>query len=136
MLALVKTAPGPGLSLTTVPRPEIGINDVLIRVHKTGICGTDLHIESWDPWAARTIHPPLVVGHEFVGEVVEVGSNVTDFHQGELVSGEGHVTCGRCRGCGAGQRHGCVSTVGLGVNRDGAFAEFVSLPMTNVWHHA
>jgi threonine 3-dehydrogenase len=135
MLALVKTAPGPGLELTTVPEPSIGINDVLIRVHKTGICGTDLHIESWDPWAARTIHPPLVVGHEFVGEVAEVGSNVTDFHPGELVSGEGHVTCGRCRHCLAGQRHLCVNTVGLGVNRDGAFAEYVALPMTNVWHH-
>jgi threonine 3-dehydrogenase len=136
MLALVKTAPGPGLRLEEVPRPEIGINDVLIRVHKTGICGTDLHIESWDPWAARTIEPPLVVGHEFVGEVVEVGGNVSDFHVGELVSGEGHVTCGRCRHCLAGQRHLCVNTVGLGVNRDGAFAEYVALPMTNVWHHA
>jgi threonine 3-dehydrogenase len=135
MLALVKTDAGPGLRLMEVPRPEIGINDVLIRVHKTGICGTDLHIESWDPWAARTIHPPLVVGHEFVGEVVEVGGNVTDFHPGELVSGEGHVTCGRCRHCLAGQRHLCVNTVGLGVNRDGAFAEYVALPMTNVWHH-
>jgi threonine 3-dehydrogenase len=136
MLALVKVDAGPGLRLQEVPRPDIGINDVLIRVHKTGICGTDLHIESWDPWAARTIHPPLVVGHEFVGEVVEVGSNVTDFHPGELVSGEGHVTCGRCRHCLAGQRHLCVNTVGLGVNRDGAFAEFVALPMTNVWHQA
>jgi threonine 3-dehydrogenase len=135
MLALVKADAGPGLRLAEVPRPEIGINDVLIRVHKAGICGTDLHIESWDPWAAKTIHPPLVVGHEFVGEVVEVGSNVTDFHPGELVSGEGHVTCGRCRHCLAGQRHLCVNTVGLGVNRDGAFAEYVALPMTNVWHH-
>ncbi|MEO5704769.1 MAG: L-threonine 3-dehydrogenase [Candidatus Limnocylindrales bacterium] len=136
MLALVKVDAGPGLRLQEVPRPEIGINDVLIRVHKTGICGTDLHIESWDPWAAKTIHPPLIVGHEFVGEVVEVGGNVTDFHPGELVSGEGHVTCGRCRHCLAGQRHLCVNTVGLGVNRDGAFAEFVALPMTNVWHQA
>ena len=136
MLALVKLEAGPGLHLREALRPEIGINDVLIRVHKTGICGTDLHIESWDPWAARTIHPPLIVGHEFVGEVVDVGSNVTDFHPGELVSGEGHVTCGRCRHCLAGQRHLCVNTVGLGVNRDGAFAEFVALPMTNVWHQA
>ena len=135
MLALVKAEAGPGLRLQEVARPEIGINDVLIRVHKTGICGTDLHIESWDPWAAKTIHPPQVIGHEFVGEVVEVGSNVTDFHPGELVSGEGHVTCGRCRHCLAGQRHLCVNTLGLGVNRDGAFAEFVALPMTNVWHH-
>ena len=115
--------------------PDIGINDVLIRVHKTGICGTDLHIESWDPWAAKTIKPPLVVGHEFVGEIVEVGSNVTDFHPGDLVSGEGHVTCGRCRHCLAGQRHLCANTVGLGVGRDGAFAEYVALPMTNIWHH-
>src|SRR5512141_3109771 len=135
MLALVKTAPGPGLSLETVPDPVIGINDVLIRVRKTGICGTDLHIESWDPWAAKTIHPPLVAGHEFTGEVVEVGSNVTDFHPGDVVSGEGHVTCGRCRHCLAGRRHLCANTVGLGVGRDGAFAEYVALPMTNVWHH-
>ncbi len=135
MLALVKADAGPGLRLMEVPRPEIGINDVLIKVHKTGICGTDLHIESWDPWAAKTINPPQVIGHEFVGEVAEVGENVTDFHPGELVSGEGHVTCGRCRHCLAGQRHLCVNTVGLGVNRDGAFAEYVALPMTNVWHH-
>jgi threonine 3-dehydrogenase len=135
MLALVKTAPGPGLALQTVPEPQIGINDVLIRVHKTGICGTDLHIESWDPWAQRTIVPPLIVGHEFVGEVVEVGSNVVDFHPGDLVSGEGHVVCGRCRHCLAGRRHLCAHTIGLGVGRDGAFAEYVALPMTNVWHH-
>jgi threonine 3-dehydrogenase len=135
MLALVKTEAGPGLRLETVPEPAIGINDVLIRVRKTGICGTDLHIESWDPWAARTIKPPLVIGHEFVGEVARVGANVTDFHPGELVSGEGHVVCGRCRHCLAGQRHLCANTVGLGVGRDGAFAEYVALPMTNVWHH-
>ncbi|MFZ5854500.1 MAG: L-threonine 3-dehydrogenase [Chloroflexota bacterium] len=135
MLALVKTAPEPGLALQTVPEPQIGINDVLIRVHKTGICGTDLHIESWDPWAQRTIVPPLIVGHEFVGEVVEVGSNVVDFHPGDLVSGEGHVVCGRCRHCLAGRRHLCARTIGLGVGRDGAFAEYVALPMTNVWHH-
>ena len=135
MLALVKTAPGPGLSLETVPDPVIGINDVLIRVHRTGICGTDLHIESWDPWAQKTIHPPLVVGHEFVGEVAEVGSNVSDFSRGDIVSGEGHVTCGRCRHCLAGRRHLCANTVGLGVGRDGAFAEYVSLPMSNIWHH-
>jgi threonine 3-dehydrogenase len=135
MLALVKTAPGPGLELREVPRPAIGINDVLVRVRKTGICGTDLHIASWDPWAARTIHPPLVVGHEFVGEIVEVGANVTDFHPGEMVSGEGHVVCGRCRHCLAGRRHLCAHAIGLGVGRDGAFAEYVALPMTNVWHH-
>jgi len=135
MLALVKTGPGPGLALSDVPVPTIGINDVLIRVHKTGICGTDLHIEGWDAWAADTIKPPLVVGHEFVGEVVEAGSNVTDFSPGDLVSGEGHVVCGRCRHCLAGRRNLCAHTIGLGVGRDGAFAEFVALPMTNVWHH-
>ena len=135
MLALVKTGPGAGLDLEDVPMPDVGINDILIRVHKTGICGTDLHIESWDAWAARTIKPPLVVGHEFVGEIVEVGANVADFGPGELVSGEGHVVCGRCRHCLAGRRHLCANTIGLGVGRDGAFAEYVSLPMTNVWHH-
>jgi threonine 3-dehydrogenase len=134
MLALVKTGAGAGLDLEDVPMPAVGINDILIRVHKTGICGTDLHIESWDPWAARTIKPPLVVGHEFVGEIVEVGANVADFGPGELVSGEGHVVCGRCRHCLAGRRHLCANTIGLGVGRDGAFAEYVSLPMTNVWH--
>jgi threonine 3-dehydrogenase len=135
MRALVKRGAGPGLELDEVPRPEIGINDVLIRVHKTGICGTDLHIESWDPWAARTIRPPLIVGHEFVGHVVDVGSNVSDFRPGDLVSGEGHVVCGRCRHCLAGRRHLCAHTIGLGVGRDGAFAEYVALPMANVWHH-
>ena len=136
MLALVKSVAGPGLRLEDVPVPKIGINDVLIRIHKTGICGTDLHIESWDPWAARTIKPPLVIGHEFVGDIVEVGSNVTGFKPGDLVSGEGHVVCGKCRHCLAGQRHLCVDTVGLGVGRDGAFAQYVALPMTNIWHHA
>ncbi|MFL5688935.1 MAG: L-threonine 3-dehydrogenase [Chloroflexota bacterium] len=135
MLALVKSEAAPGLDLREVPMPVVGINDVLIRVHKTGICGTDLHIESWDPWAARTVKPPLVVGHEFVGEIVEVGSNVVDFGTGDLVSGEGHVVCGRCRHCLAGRRHLCANTIGLGVGRDGAFAEYVALPMTNVWHH-
>ncbi|MEZ0240184.1 MAG: L-threonine 3-dehydrogenase [Chloroflexota bacterium] len=135
MLALVKTEAGPGLRLEAVPDPSIGINDVLIRVHKTGICGTDLHIEAWDGWAAEEIKPPLIVGHEFVGHVVEVGTNVSDFQAGDLVSGEGHVVCGRCRHCLAGQRHLCANTVGLGVGRDGAFAEYVALPMTNIWHH-
>jgi threonine 3-dehydrogenase len=135
MLALVKVGPGPGLELRNVPVPAVGINDVLIRVHKTGICGTDLHIESWDPWAARTIVPPLVVGHEFVGEIVEVGDNVADFGPGDRVSGEGHVVCGRCRHCLAGRRNLCAKAIGLGVGRDGAFAQFVSLPMANVWHH-
>jgi threonine 3-dehydrogenase len=135
MLALVKAEAGPGLRLETVSDPEIGINDVLIRVSKTGICGTDLHIESWDPWAQRTIKPPLIIGHEFVGTIVEVGSNVNDFQAGDIVSGEGHVVCGRCRHCMAGRRHLCANAIGLGVGRPGAFAEYVSLPMTNVWHH-
>ncbi len=135
MRALVKMNAGPGLELTDVPMPTVGINDVLIRVHRTGICGTDLHIEAWDPWAARTIKAPLVVGHEFAGDVVEIGSNVVDFAPGDLVSGEGHVVCGRCRHCLAGRRNLCPNTIGLGVGRDGAFAEYVVLPMTNVWHH-
>jgi threonine 3-dehydrogenase len=135
MLALVKTVPGPGLELREVPIPEIGINDVLIHVRRTGICGTDLHIDAWDAWAAKTIVPPLVVGHEFVGQIVEIGSNVADFGVGDLVSGEGHVVCGRCRHCMAGRRQLCAHTIGLGVGRDGAFAEYVALPMTNVWHH-
>jgi len=135
MQALVKTAARPGLELRDVPVPAIGINDVLVRVQRTGICGTDLHIEAWDPWAAQAITPPLVVGHEFVGEIVEVGANVSGFKPGDLVSGEGHVVCGRCRHCLAGRRHLCPHTIGLGVGRDGAFAEYVALPMTNIWHH-
>lgn len=135
MKALVKKESDVGLWLEDVPEPEIGINDVLIRVHKTGICGTDVHIYKWDDWAQKTIPVPMVVGHEFVGSVVDVGSNVSDFHVGEVVSGEGHVVCGRCRNCLAGRRHLCAHTVGIGVNRTGAFAEYISLPMTNVWHH-
>ena len=135
MDALTKQAPGPGLALTKVPEPEIGINDVLIRVDRTGICGTDIHIADWNEWAQHAVTPPLVVGHEFVGEVVEVGSNVSDFHPGELVSGEGHVVCGRCRNCLAGRRHLCANTSSVGVDRPGAFAELIALPMTNVWHH-
>jgi threonine 3-dehydrogenase len=135
MLALVKPGAGPGLRLEEVPRPTVGINDVLVRVRTTGICGTDLHIASWDPWAAKTIKPPLILGHEFVGEIVEVGANVADFSPGDRVSGEGHVVCGRCRHCLAGRRHLCAKTIGLGVGRDGAFAEYVALPMTNIWHH-
>jgi threonine 3-dehydrogenase len=134
--ALVKQRSEPGLTLCDVPEPTIGLNDVLIRVLKTGICGTDLHIYKWDAWAQKTIPVPMVVGHEFVGEVIEVGANVSDFHPGEIVSGEGHVVCGRCRNCLAGRRHLCAHTQGVGVNRPGAFAEFLSLPMTNVWHHA
>jgi threonine 3-dehydrogenase len=135
MKALVKSRAEPGLWLEDVPEPTIGINDVLIRVDRTGVCGTDLHIYKWDAWAQKTIPVPLVVGHEFVGEVVKVGSNVTDFFPGELVSGEGHVVCGRCRNCMAGRRHLCKDTSGVGVNRPGAFAEYIALPMTNVWHH-
>jgi len=135
MKALVKSNAKPGLWLEDVPRPEIGINDVLIHVDRTGICGTDVHIYKWDAWAQKTIPVPMVVGHEFVGEIVEVGSNVTDFHSGDVVSGEGHVVCGRCRNCLAGRRHLCADTKGIGVNRPGAFAEFLALPMTNVWHH-
>jgi threonine 3-dehydrogenase len=135
MLGLAKVRAEPGLELTDVPEPEIGINDVLIRVRKTGICGTDLHIYDWDEWAAKTIPVPMVVGHEFVGEVVRFGSNVADFQAGDLVSGEGHVVCGRCRNCMAGRRHLCAHSIGLGVNRPGAFAELVALPMTNIWHH-
>jgi len=135
MKALVKAADEPGLRLLDVPEPECGINDVKIRVDRTGICGTDLHIYNWDTWARRTIPQPMVVGHEFVGEVVEVGSNVSDFFPGEIVSGEGHVVCGRCRNCLAGRRHLCAHTEGIGVNRPGAFAEYLVLPMSNVWHH-
>jgi threonine 3-dehydrogenase len=135
MAALVKRESKPGLWLEEVPVPEIGINDVLIRVDRTGICGTDLHIYKWDAWAKKTIPVPMVVGHEFVGEVVEVGANVHDFFPGEIVSGEGHVVCGRCRNCLAGRRHLCKATEGVGVNRPGAFAEYIALPMSNVWHH-
>jgi len=135
MKALVKAHSKPGLWLEEVPVLRPGINDVLIRVQKTGICGTDLHIYKWDAWAQKTIPVPMVVGHEFVGEVVEVGSNVSDFHAGDLVSAEGHVVCGRCRNCLAGRRHLCKDTSGIGVDRAGAFAEFISVPMTNVWHH-
>jgi threonine 3-dehydrogenase len=135
MRALVKTDPGPGLLLTDVPEPAMGIDDVRIAVRTTGICGTDLHIHDWDAWAARTIQPPLIVGHEFVGEVLEIGSNVRDLQPGDIVSGEGHVVCGRCRHCRAGRWHLCANTVGLGVQRDGAFADQVVLPVTNVWHH-
>ncbi len=135
MKALVKSTPARGLELKDVPMPIVGINDVLIRVERTGICGTDLHIYEWDAWAAKTVPTPLVIGHEFVGRIVQVGDNVTDFFPGEVVSGEGHVVCGRCRNCLAGRRHLCKDTQGVGVNRAGAFAEYISLPMTNVWHH-
>jgi threonine 3-dehydrogenase len=135
MDALVKREAAPGLSLESVPEPAVGINDVLIRVKRTAICGTDMHIYNWDAWAQKTIPVPMVVGHEFVGEIVEVGSNVNDFRPGQIVSGEGHVVCGRCRNCMAGRRHLCAHTSGIGVNRPGAFAEYVALPMSNVWEH-
>jgi threonine 3-dehydrogenase len=135
MQALVKKKAEEGLWLDEVPVPGIGINDVLIRVLRTGICGTDVHIYNWDAWARRTIPVPMVVGHEFVGQIVEVGANVKDFHPGEVVSGEGHVVCGHCRNCLAGRRHLCKDTRGIGVNRPGAFAEYLALPMTNVWVH-
>lgn len=135
MKALVKAQAEVGLWLQDVPEPEVGINDVLIKVKRTAICGTDMHIYNWDDWAKKTIPVPMVVGHEFVGEIIDVGSNVIDFHAGQIVSGEGHVVCGRCRNCMAGRRHLCAHTSGIGVNRPGAFAEYVSLPMSNVWEH-
>jgi len=136
MKALVKAHSEPGLWLADVEEPTIGINDVLIQVLRTGICGTDLHIYNWDDWAKRTIPVPMAIGHEFVGRVAKVGSNVSDFKEGEIVSGEGHVVCGRCRNCMAGRRHLCAHTKGVGVNRPGAFAEYVSIPMANVWRHS
>src|SRR5580693_2230411 len=135
MKALVRSKADRGLWLEDIAEPSIGINDVLIRVRYTGICGTDVHIYQWDEWAQSTIKVPMAIGHEFVGEIVAVGSNVNDFFPGDIVSGEGHVVCGRCRNCLAGRRHLCASTQGVGVNRPGAFAELISLPMTNVWRH-
>jgi threonine 3-dehydrogenase len=134
--ALVKSKAERGLWLEDVPEPTVGINDVKIRVLKTGICGTDLHIYQWDSWASATVPVGLTIGHEFVGEIVEVGSNVADFAPGQVVSGEGHVVCGRCRNCLAGRRHLCAHTEGVGVNRNGAFAEFIVLPMSNIWLHS
>jgi len=135
MKALVKSKAEPGLWLEDIAEPAYGINDVLIRVRYTGICGTDVHIYAWDEWAQKTIPVPMAIGHEFVGEIVAVGSNVNDFYPGDIVSGEGHVVCGRCRNCLAGRRHLCAHTRGVGVNRPGAFAELISLPMTNIWRH-
>ena len=132
----MKSRSSRGLWLEDVPEPFFGINDVLIRIKKTGICGTDLHIYEWDEWAQQTIPVPMTIGHEFVGEIVSVGSNVNDFHPGEIVSGEGHVVCGRCRNCLAGRRHLCAHTQGVGVNRPGCFAEYISLPMSNIWRHS
>jgi threonine 3-dehydrogenase len=134
MKALVKKHAEPGLWIEDVPEPEVGLNDVLVKVDRTGICGTDLHIYNWDAWASKTIPVPMAVGHEFVGKIVDVGANVKDFKIGEIVSGEGHVVCGLCRNCLAGRRHLCAHTEGVGVNRPGAFAEYISMPMTNLWH--
>ncbi|HTL22520.1 MAG TPA: L-threonine 3-dehydrogenase [Mycobacteriales bacterium] len=135
MKALVKLRPEEGLWLTDVPEPEHGRDDVLIKVLRTGICGTDLHIQSWDPWAQAHVPTPLVVGHEFVGEVVAVGVDVQDLDVGDIVSGEGHLVCGRCRNCMAGRRVQCARTKGIGVNHPGCFAELIAMPATNVWRH-
>ncbi len=136
MKALVKSKAERGLWLEDIPEPAVGINDVMVRVRYTGICGTDVHIYEWDDWAQKTIPVPMAIGHEFVGQVVAVGANVNDFFPGDIVSGEGHVVCGRCRNCMAGRRHLCASTQGVGVDRPGAFAELIALPMTNIWRHS
>lgn len=135
MKALVKTKSEPGLWLQDVPEPETGINDVLIKVKRTAICGTDMHIYKWDEWAQKTIPVPMTVGHEFVGEIVKIGDNVRGYELVQIVSGEGHVVCGRCRNCMAGRRHMCADADGIGVNRPGAFAEFLALPAANLWLH-
>src|SRR5512137_224642 len=136
MKALVKKERKEGLWLDEVPVPQVGINDVLIEVLRTAICGTDVHIYNWDAWAQKTIPVPMVVGHEFVGRIVEVGSNAQGFKVGDIVSGEGHIVCGKCRNCLAGRRHLCKDTLGVGVNRPGCFAEYVCIPMSNAWYHA
>jgi threonine 3-dehydrogenase len=134
MKAIVKAKPEQGLWLQEVPVPEIRHNEVLIRILRTAICGTDVHIYNWDEWAAKTIPVPMHIGHEFVGSIEKVGSHVTDFKKGDLVSGEGHLVCGHCRNCLAGRRHLCRDTRGVGVNRAGAYAEFLAIPVTNVWY--
>jgi len=136
MKALVKSKAEPGLWMEEVPMPGIGDNDLLIKTKKTAICGTDVHIYEWNPWAQRTIRPPQILGHEFVGHIEEIGEGVSGFSVGERVSGEGHIVCGVCRSCRAGRRHLCTNTVGVGVNRDGCFAEYLALPATNAWHVA
>ncbi len=135
MRALVKQVAGPGLEMVERPEPTMGENDVLIKVLRTGICGTDLHIESWDHWASETIKTPIIPGHEFFGEVVAIGSRVHEVELGAMVSGEGHIVCGLCRNCRAGRRQMCIKTLGVGVNRDGAFAEYIVIPESNVWVH-
>src|SRR6476646_3775375 len=135
MKAIVKSKAEPGLWIEDVPEPQMGINDVMIRVKRGGICGTDLHIYNWDAWAQSTIKVPTIIGHEFVGEIVDVGSNVVDFAAGDIVSVEGHLVCGRCRNCMAGRRALCANTRGIGVNTNGGFAEFIAVPVTNIWRH-
>src|SRR4029077_15622681 len=135
MKALVKAKAEPGLSLQDVPKPKPGPGEVLIRVLRTGICGTDLHIDAWNEWAQATLKVPLVVGHEFVGEIAELGEGVESVYVGELVGAEGHIVCGRCRNCLAGRRVLCANSVGIGVHRDGAFAEYIVMPAGNVWPH-
>ncbi|MDZ7724167.1 MAG: L-threonine 3-dehydrogenase [candidate division KSB1 bacterium] len=134
MKALVKDERNPGLRMKQVPRPVIGSGDILVKILKTAICGTDVHIYKWDDWAQRTIETPRVIGHEFVGEIVELGEDVKGYHRGERISGEGHIVCGVCRSCRAGRRHLCTNAIGIGVNRDGCFAEYLSCPATNAWH--
>ena len=132
MDAIVKSTAGPGLELQQVPVPKPGPGEVLIKIHKTAICGTDVHIYNWDPWAQQHIKPPMTIGHEYVGEIAELGAGVTGLHVGQRVSGEGHITCHRCRNCHSGNIQWCKDTVGVGVDRDGAFAEYVCIPQTNV----
>ena len=134
MKALTKRKPEHGLWMEDVPVPEVGTNDVLIKIQKAAICGTDIHIFNWDRWAQKTIRTPMVIGHEFVGTVEKIGSNVHDVELGELVNGEGHIVCGRCRNCLAGRRHLCTEPNCIGVNRNGAFAEYLSIPVSNIWH--
>lgn len=133
MKALVKEQAAPGIWLTDVPEPTVGANDVLIEIAKTSICGTDMHIYNWDAWAARTVPVPMAVGHEYCGRIVEIGSEVRGFKPGDRVSGEGHITCGYCRNCRAGRRHLCRNTVGVGVNRPGAFAQYLAIPAGNAF---
>ncbi|MFZ9681905.1 MAG: L-threonine 3-dehydrogenase [Cephaloticoccus sp.] len=134
MRAIAKTHAGPGLEMIEAPVPEPGINDVLIKIKQTSICGTDIHIYNWDAWAAQTIQPPMIIGHEFGGTIEEVGANVKGFKKGDLVDGEGHIVCGMCRNCLAGRRHLCKDTKGVGVNRDGAFAQYLCIPASNAVH--
>ena len=133
MKALVKTKAEQGIWLQDMPEPTCGNNDVIVKIHKTAICGTDIHIYNWDEWAQKTIPVPMITGHEYAGEIVDVGQNVTDLSVGDIVSGEGHITCGRCRNCLAGRIHLCPNTIGVGVNRTGAFAEYVAIPAKNIF---